>query len=76
MNYHRKRAFGFWYSVLYDNGLVFKVVNELKPDELPDMSSKISLIMDKWLKENPKERIGHAKEFINVFNEFCPDLPK
>lgn len=59
-----------------DNGLVFNVINELRPEELPDMGNKISIYIDKWLKENPEERVEHAKEFINVFNEFCPDLPK
>lgn len=64
--------FGFWYSLIMDNGLVYKIIKDMAPDELIEMGKKVNSLTLKWLEEHPEERAAHARELLNLFKEYRP----
>lgn len=71
-NYHDKRMFGFWFSVMMENGIILKVMKTMKPDEVSEMHTKMDEYIKKWLQENPEERVKHVQAFLDTFREYSP----
>lgn len=64
--------YGFWFSVLMENGLILNASKDLKPEEVNEIGTKMDSFIARWLEEHPEERTEHVKEFLRVFNEYNP----